>query len=248
MAVLCAEESERKRVQRRIELAQALERFVMGDGPDDPYLDAVGSDSPRTLVDEVERHLRALLRDVMCGYLDADLRSVADGLLLDQPEPFEIRARRVQSPQSPAVPQSPGPRAEAEPVTAEAEPVTAEAEPVTAELEALEEARGSRGWRHRGRDAGVRRRPGELLGARVTHLTLGGEQLRDGRLMSIVPIIFCLVMFVGVVDGWYTVSGSGIAEHPYGKIYGGAPGAIGSASVMGLDESVDIHNWSRGTR
>ena len=96
MAVLCAEESERKRVQRRVELAQALERFVMGDGPEDPYLDAVGSDSPRTLVDEVERHLRALLRDVMCGYLDADLRTVADGLLLDQPEPFEIRAADAQ--------------------------------------------------------------------------------------------------------------------------------------------------------
>jgi hypothetical protein len=96
VAVLCAEESERKRVQRRVELAQALERFVMGDGPEDPYLDAVGSDSPRTLVDEVERHLRALLRDVMCGYLDADLRSVADGLLLSPAEPFEIKAEDLR--------------------------------------------------------------------------------------------------------------------------------------------------------
>ena len=92
VAVLCADEGDRKRVQRRIELAQALERFVMGDGGEDFYLDAVGSDSPRTLVDEAERHLRALLRDVMCGYLDADLRSVADGLLLAPTEPFEIRA------------------------------------------------------------------------------------------------------------------------------------------------------------
>ena len=98
VAVLCAEEDERKRVQRRVELAQALERFVMGDGPEDPYLDAVGSDSPRTLVDEVERHLRALLRDVMCGYLDSDLRTVADGLLLDQAEPFEIRAKALRAP------------------------------------------------------------------------------------------------------------------------------------------------------
>ena len=96
VAVLCAEEGERKRVQRRIELAQALERFVMGDGGEDPYLDAVGSDSPRTLVNEVERHLRALLRDVMCGYLDADLRSVADGLLLAPAEPFEIKATDVR--------------------------------------------------------------------------------------------------------------------------------------------------------
>jgi hypothetical protein len=87
VAVLCAEEGERRRVQRRVELAQALERLVMGDSPDDDYMDAIGSDSPRTLVDEVERHLRALLRDVLCGYLDPDLRALSDDLLLEQPEP-----------------------------------------------------------------------------------------------------------------------------------------------------------------
>ena len=96
VAVLCAEENERRRVQRRIELAQAMERFVIGDGADEDYMDAVGTDSPRTLVEEVERHLRALLRDVLCGYLDADLRRVADELLLDQPEPFEIRAASLK--------------------------------------------------------------------------------------------------------------------------------------------------------
>ena len=37
VAVLCAEESERRRVQRRVELAQALERFVIGDGVDEDY-------------------------------------------------------------------------------------------------------------------------------------------------------------------------------------------------------------------
>ncbi len=96
VAVLCASDGERKRVQRRIELAQELERFVMDDGPDDDYLDAVGSDSPRTLVEEAERHLRALLRDVLCGYLDSDLRRVADDLLLEPPEPFEIHARSLR--------------------------------------------------------------------------------------------------------------------------------------------------------
>ena len=55
-----------------------------------------------TLVEEVERHLRALLRDVLCGYLDADLRQVADELLLDQPEPFEIRAASLK----PAAPEA----------------------------------------------------------------------------------------------------------------------------------------------
>ena len=42
VAVLCAEENERRRVQRRIELAQAMERFVIGDGADEDYMDAVG--------------------------------------------------------------------------------------------------------------------------------------------------------------------------------------------------------------
>ena len=85
----------------------------MGDGREDPYLDAVGSDSPRTLVDEVERHLRALLRDVMCGYLDADLRSVADGLLLAPPEPFEIQASDLRPQTSGLRPQTSEARAPA---------------------------------------------------------------------------------------------------------------------------------------
>jgi len=96
VAVLCAEESERKRVQRRVELAQALERFVLDGGASDDYLDAVGPESPRTLVAELERHLRALLRDVLCGYLEPELASVADDMLLDQPEPFEIRAQALR--------------------------------------------------------------------------------------------------------------------------------------------------------
>ncbi|MGH2823742.1 MAG: hypothetical protein ACRDLY_12115 [Thermoleophilaceae bacterium] len=61
-------------------------------------------------------------------------------------------------------------------------------------------------------------------------------------------VIFCIVMFIGVVYGYYTVSGSGIAEHPHGKIYSGAPGAFGPAGASGRDESVSMRNWSRGTR
>jgi hypothetical protein len=61
-------------------------------------------------------------------------------------------------------------------------------------------------------------------------------------------VIVCIVMFVGVVYGYYTVSGSGIAEHPFGKIYGGAPGAHGPASASGRDETVSMRDWSRGTR
>jgi hypothetical protein len=61
-------------------------------------------------------------------------------------------------------------------------------------------------------------------------------------------VIFSIVMLVGVICGYYTVSGSGIAEHPYGKIYGGAPGAFGPGSASGHDERVSTRNWSRGAR
>jgi hypothetical protein len=56
--------------------AAALERAVIaGVAPDDAAL--------QPLVDEMTAWLRALLRDVLCGHLDSDLRSVADGLLAE---------------------------------------------------------------------------------------------------------------------------------------------------------------------
>jgi hypothetical protein len=60
-------------------------------------------------------------------------------------------------------------------------------------------------------------------------------------------LILCGVMLVGLIYGYYTVDGSGIAEHPYHDVYGGAPGAFSPASASGRDESVAISNWSRGT-
>jgi hypothetical protein len=53
--------------------------------------------SPRQLVGEIEGYVRALLRDVLCGYLDADLKSVADDILLEtNPEFLEIEARDLR--------------------------------------------------------------------------------------------------------------------------------------------------------
>jgi hypothetical protein len=60
--------------------------------------------------------------------------------------------------------------------------------------------------------------------------------------------IFMVLMFIGVVYGYYTVKGSGIAETPYGKVYSGAPGAGSKASASGRDETVVMRDWSRGTR
>jgi len=95
LAALCAEEGERRGLQRRLERAVELERALMGGGPD-PGLRA--GESPRALAAELEAHVRALLRDVLCGYLDADLGAVADDILLEVPEPQsgEIAARDLR--------------------------------------------------------------------------------------------------------------------------------------------------------
>jgi hypothetical protein len=134
VAALCAEEGSRRHVQRRVEEAIALERFVMGGGPRVRH----EGGTPRELVAEVEGHLRALLRDVLCGYLDADLKGVADDILLETtpepapmppptPEPFmEIKARDLRK--EPAE----EPAAEDEPDWSELEPDTSEMEPVAA--------------------------------------------------------------------------------------------------------------------
>ena len=65
---------------------------------------------------------------------------------------------------------------------------------------------------------------------------------------SEIIVLVCLIMFFGVVYGYYTVKGSGIAETPYNKIYGGAPGAHGASNVSGRDDRVVMRDWSRGTR
>ena len=79
----------------------------------------------------------------------------------------------------------------------------------------------------------------------MTDFTVRGAPARDASHMEI--LILCAVMLVGLIYGYYTVDGSGIAEHPYRDVYGGAPGAFSPASASGRDESVAISNWSRGT-
>ena len=65
---------------------------------------------------------------------------------------------------------------------------------------------------------------------------------------NIALAIVMVAGFVGVVYGYFTVKGSGIAETPYNKIYGGAPGAHGPSSASGRDDRVSMRDWSRGTR
>jgi hypothetical protein len=76
LAVLCAQPPDRTPLAERTAHAISLERAVIaGMAPAEPAVDA--------LVEELAEHLRALLRDVLCGHLDADLRAVADELLSD---------------------------------------------------------------------------------------------------------------------------------------------------------------------
>ncbi|TMK40357.1 MAG: hypothetical protein E6G56_07640 [Actinobacteria bacterium] len=51
---------------------------------------------------------------------------------------------------------------------------------------------------------------------------------------SMIFLAFLVVFLLAVIYGLYSRSGSGIAQRPYGSIYGGAPGARG-ASTMGND-------------
>ena len=90
LAALCAPEEERDRVRKIIESAVALERETVYAGS--PPAGATALDTPRGLVREVAEYVRALLRDVLCGYLEEDLRGAADAALHagpSQPTPDE---------------------------------------------------------------------------------------------------------------------------------------------------------------
>jgi hypothetical protein len=76
LAVICGRPSERTALAERTARAISLERAVIaGIAPVESGAEA--------LVDELAEHLRALLRDTLCGHLDSDLRAVADELLAE---------------------------------------------------------------------------------------------------------------------------------------------------------------------
>ena len=80
LAVICAKPQDRAALTERMAHAISLERAVIaGIAPGEPGLDA--------LVEELADHLRAMLRDVLCGHLDPDLRTIADQLLAQAATP-----------------------------------------------------------------------------------------------------------------------------------------------------------------
>jgi hypothetical protein len=76
LAVICARPQDRARLAERVAQAVSLERAAIAG----LATAAPGSDR---LVDELCEHLRALLRDTVCGHLRADLVGVADELLAE---------------------------------------------------------------------------------------------------------------------------------------------------------------------
>jgi len=98
IAALCAQPSERVAATERVAHAISLERaLIAGVGVGEHAL---------VLAEEIENHLRALLRDVICGHLAGDLVALADSLLIegDAPtaRPGELRAGRARPPAEPA--------------------------------------------------------------------------------------------------------------------------------------------------
>jgi hypothetical protein len=75
VAALCATPEDRAALARRIAHVVELERPVIGGLSVDPAIDE--------LVAELAGHLRALLRDVLCGHLDAEVREIADAILAE---------------------------------------------------------------------------------------------------------------------------------------------------------------------
>ena len=96
VAALCAEEGERRVLQRRVEDALSLERYVMGGGRGEELGDWIGSQRRASWWPSSSATF-ALLRDILCGYLDPELKAVADEILLERnTESVEIEARDLR--------------------------------------------------------------------------------------------------------------------------------------------------------
>ena len=87
LAALCALPEHRRAVTERIARAISLEHSLIAGV-------AVGGDAI-ALAEEIEQHLRAVLRDVICGHLSAGLVELADALLAEQIEPEPTGELRV---------------------------------------------------------------------------------------------------------------------------------------------------------
>jgi hypothetical protein len=74
--VICGAPEDRAALAERIAEAVALERSVIAGL-------APANQGVIVLVEELGENLRAVLRDVLCGHLAADVRGIADDLLIE---------------------------------------------------------------------------------------------------------------------------------------------------------------------
>jgi hypothetical protein len=79
LAALCATPDERAELTERIVQAVALERSIIAGTA------VKKKGAGNALAEDVADHLRALLRDVICGHLEPDLAAIADELLDGEP-------------------------------------------------------------------------------------------------------------------------------------------------------------------
>jgi hypothetical protein len=95
VAVLCAQPDQRRTLAERVAHAISIERSVTaGIALDEPEIAGIA--------DDIGRHLRAILRDVICGHLDSDVRSLADRLIAEASHQQAPAARSDAKPRSPA--------------------------------------------------------------------------------------------------------------------------------------------------
>jgi hypothetical protein len=63
--------------------------------------------------------------------------------------------------------------------------------------------------------------------------------------MIVLAVLFAFTL--AVAYALYALRPSGISQHPYGKIYGGAPGSAAASRMTGSADR-EVVNWTRGTR
>jgi hypothetical protein len=99
LAALCATTEARPALSERVLAAIELERALMAGTASD-------SAAARALAADIADHLRALLRDLVCGHLDAELPGLADELLAEAVAPAVAETTAAVEPGEGAAPLS----------------------------------------------------------------------------------------------------------------------------------------------
>lgn len=87
LSALCAQDHERTIVREEVEAAFALERLAIDGHVGRSDRKRLEKFPPLETIAASERHLRALLHDLVCGYLSTDLKALADEILTADGEP-----------------------------------------------------------------------------------------------------------------------------------------------------------------